>query len=165
MFCPNCGANNSTEQKFCRSCGLELEKIVQSLAEQKPSTVNASLQKRKDLFDRLGVFSLSAFLVLGFSYLFYKVIYYKLILFGANVLEAFALAFLFIFGLLAVFFFNYYKLVGNNPVNHRLSENDNELKTRDTAKLLEEKSFEPIGSVTENSTEFLYTESKARKLQ
>ncbi len=88
----------------------------------------------------------------------------KLILFGANVLEAFALAFLFVFGLLAVFFFNYHKLVGGNSVNTRLSEINEELKAKDTAKLLEVKPFEPIGSVTENSTEFLYTKMKTQKL-
>jgi len=164
MFCPNCGKENSSEQKFCRSCGLELGKIVQSLVEQKPSKANASLQKRKELFDKLGLFSLGSFALLGISFLFYKAVYYKLILFGANVLEAFALAFLFVFGLLAVFFFNYHKLVGGNTINTRLSEINEELKAKDTAKLLEEKPFEPIGSVTENSTELLYTESKTRKL-
>ena len=30
MYCPNCGKTNSPEQRFCRSCGLGLEKIVQS---------------------------------------------------------------------------------------------------------------------------------------
>lgn len=38
MYCPNCGKTNSEEQKFCRSCGLSLEKVLQSLVEQRPST-------------------------------------------------------------------------------------------------------------------------------
>lgn len=164
MFCPNCGKENSSEQKFCRACGLELEKILQSLVAQNPLKSNASLRKRKELFDRLGVFSLSSFLLLGFSFLFYKVIYYKLILFGAGVLEAFALAFLFFFGLLTVFFFNYQKLFGENFVNSPISrELEEETTAKETAKLLEEKLFEPAGSVTENSTELLYAENKTKK--
>ncbi len=42
----------------------------------------------------------------------------------------------------------------------------NELaEKQDTAKLLEEKPFEPVGSVTENSTELLFVENKTTKLQ
>lgn len=47
MFCPNCGSNNSTNQKFCRSCGLGLENIAQSLVEQLPVKSDESIEKRR----------------------------------------------------------------------------------------------------------------------
>ena len=31
MFCPNCGKDNSNEQKFCASCGTNLEAVAQAL--------------------------------------------------------------------------------------------------------------------------------------
>lgn len=34
MHCPNCGTEASLSQKFCRSCGLSLEKVPQLLGEQ-----------------------------------------------------------------------------------------------------------------------------------
>ena len=34
MHCPNCGTAAAAEQKFCRSCGLELQAISQLVAQQ-----------------------------------------------------------------------------------------------------------------------------------
>src|ERR1700730_2292131 len=34
MYCPNCGKENSYEQRFCRSCGLSLQTIPQALANE-----------------------------------------------------------------------------------------------------------------------------------
>ncbi len=36
MHCPNCGAESSARQKFCRACGLSLERFAQLLAELLP---------------------------------------------------------------------------------------------------------------------------------
>jgi hypothetical protein len=34
MFCPNCGNENSSEQRFCRLCGLRLEVISQAIQQE-----------------------------------------------------------------------------------------------------------------------------------
>ena len=34
MHCPNCATKASGEQKFCRSCGLRLEKVYQLLSDE-----------------------------------------------------------------------------------------------------------------------------------
>jgi len=34
MYCPNCGKENSVEQRFCRSCGLSLLTISRALAHE-----------------------------------------------------------------------------------------------------------------------------------
>ena len=53
MYCPNCGKPNSAEQRFCRSCGLSLEKTVESLAEQLPAiALDKGIRERKQKIDR-----------------------------------------------------------------------------------------------------------------
>jgi hypothetical protein len=41
MHCPDCGARATANQKFCRSCGFSLEKVVQLLAEQPSLTASS----------------------------------------------------------------------------------------------------------------------------
>ena len=32
MLCPNCGTKTTTEHKFCRNCGMNLEPVSRALA-------------------------------------------------------------------------------------------------------------------------------------
>ena len=64
MFCPNCGAKTSVEQKFCRACGLGLEKIALSITEQIPTRADDSLPSfpsEKERLERWGMVALSVF--------------------------------------------------------------------------------------------------------
>lgn len=73
MYCPNCGNKNSEGQNFCRSCGLGLEKIAQSLTEQLPTVAVKSLQERQERLERIGVASLSVFGLSLVGFLLYNI--------------------------------------------------------------------------------------------
>ena len=155
MFCPSCGGENRREQNYCRNCGLKLDAITQAVAEQRPSTEYAELQRRKELFEKLGLFSLSVAALIALGLLLAKVTYYKLILFGPEVLFWAAFGALVLFGLLSVFFFNYPKVMMNfDKVNPRLNTAD-PAAADPPQKLIEDRPFEPVPSVTENTTDLL----------
>jgi hypothetical protein len=167
MYCPNCANNIETDQKFCRYCGLKIGSIVQIVNEQNPDNEFLVLQKRKESFEKLGVFALVCFGSIGISYLFYKIIYYKMILFGENVIFWSAVLAFIIFGLAAVFFFNYPKFFMNEKLSalkEKMAESETNQISIPTGKLLSESRFEPA-SVTENSTELLAVENKTRKFE
>jgi hypothetical protein len=166
MFCPNCGANNSTEQKFCRSCGLNLEKTAESLLEQIPSAESANLLKQKRLLEKFGNFAFSGFatiLLLGISILVF-VVFNKMILTGENVLLGLFLISFIIFAVFSLVwvFLNESIKDKKQKINPELVK---EFEKKDTARLLEDKRFEPVPSVAEETTDLLYTESKTRKLE
>ena len=164
MFCPNCGADNRSEQNYCRSCGLKLDSISRSVAEQFPSVEYAKLQKKKERFEKLGLASLAVTGAIGLGMILSKAAYYKLILFGPEVLLWSAFGALALFGLLSVFFFNYPKLfLKFEKVNPRLSPQQNSTAPHTTNKLIADRPFEPVPSVTENSTELLLVPDKVRR--
>lgn len=160
MFCPNCGGNNSTDQKFCRSCGLSLEKIAQSLVEQLPAKSAESIEERRDKIEKLGVVALagSGAIVLGF--LFYLIIV-KMILEQGKLWPGIALLMLFISGLLAVVFLNYASSLKETAAKRQLRQRRESLQGEATGKLLNEPHLEPLPSVTERTTELLYAEKKS----
>ena len=167
MFCPNCGANNSTEQKFCRSCGLNLEKTAESMLEQIPSAESAKFLKRERNLEKFGNIALGGFgivLLTGIIAIIYLIIT-KVILSGNSIFGGIMLIAFIIFASLSLAYVAF-----NEDLKERKQKTNPTLKNelaekQDTAKLLEEKPFEPVGSVTENSTELLFVENKTTKLQ
>jgi zinc-ribbon domain len=160
MYCPNCGKTNSEEQKFCRSCGLSLEKVVQSLFEQLPATdVDKNLRERQrkvELWAKVfgtGIASLFALLVLWGTI-------YKTIIEEGKV--AIGLGFLaFIVGAVALIVLMLYR-ESLLKASKRPLPKPEPSPPADTAKLLPEPSFEPIPSVTERTTDLLSVERKKR---
>ena len=61
MFCPNCGAKNSSEQKFCRSCGMNLEQTALDLADQFGAVRDVSSQSIDRFFENLGKVAFGGF--------------------------------------------------------------------------------------------------------
>lgn len=167
MFCPNCGANNSTEQKFCRSCGLNLEKTAENLLLQIPSAESAKLLKRERNLEKFGNIVFGGFgvvLLVGIIAIIYLIIT-KVILSGNSVFGGIMLIAFVIFAALSLAY-----VVFNEDLKERKQKANpalaNELaEGKETGKLLEEKPFEPVPSVTENTTDLLYAERKTRKLE
>lgn len=164
MYCPNCGTKGSAEQKFCRSCGLGLEKIAQSLGEQLPATLDESLDVRKNKLERMGVAALSVFGVGVLSLILYLVGYKLMFTQGRLLAGLGILAFILIAGcgILSVILFEKANEVEATKNKHRLQPSKELSKEETSPKLLPEALFEPLPSVTERTTELLFAEKKIR---
>ena len=158
MYCPNCGKTNSAEQKFCRSCGLSLEKAVQSLAEQLPGLeLNKNLQDRQRRIDRWLIILAASGISLFVAAILWAVIY-KIIILKGEVVEG-SLFLVFVLGLIAFALLALYRdSLTKASGKHQLIKT--ELRTAVDTAQLPESQFEPIPSVTERTTELLAVEKK-----
>jgi zinc ribbon protein len=162
MFCPNCGAKTSIEQKFCRACGLGLEKIALSLTEQLPTRPDENLLSQKERLERIGLALLSVF-GLGVLFLILYGIVYKLMITQGKFLTALVSLGLLIMagcGLLSTILFAKAKEAGEAAGKRRIETKDAAVFATPTKELLTEGNFEPVPSVTDRTTELLYAEKK-----
>jgi hypothetical protein len=162
MYCPNCGKQTGTDQKFCRACGLGLDKIAQSLGEQLPARVDETLLARKERMEKLGVAALSVF-GLGLLSILVYMIGEKLLakgnLFEALVILGFAI--MFACGLVSVFLFARAKELGDEATKRQLPTSTEQ--NSPTRELLAEGRMEPVPTVTERTTELLFAEKRDKK--
>lgn len=160
MFCPHCGKTNSAEQKFCRSCGLSLEKVAQSLAEQLPAAEsNKGLQDRQRTIERaLSIVLGGAFTVFVGAILWTLV--YKIIIVKGEVLQGLMFLGLFLSLMIALLLVIYRESLREKLTRGKLSQTTSPL-VEPTGELLPEGNLEPIPSVTERTTELLNAEREA----
>ncbi|HRH45016.1 MAG TPA: zinc ribbon domain-containing protein [Pyrinomonadaceae bacterium] len=165
MFCPNCAKENSTEQKFCRSCGLNLERISESLLEQLPNTNSIPPSKIAKFFETLGKVGfggLFGVLIVG-VFILVGTLINKFILSGQTdkiIMGSFFII-LFISAFFGLAYVVYQEYLKDKKKNSRPIMQE-QIESKDTAKLLEEKPFEPIQTVTEETTNLLFVEAKTK---
>ncbi|HWN09692.1 MAG TPA: zinc ribbon domain-containing protein [Pyrinomonadaceae bacterium] len=162
MYCPNCANKVSLDQRFCRSCGLALDKIAQSLGEQLPTTVSENLLAKKDKLERLGVAALSVFGLGVLGLILYGIVYQMMIMRGRILggLALLGLVILGVCGLLSVVLFEKAEELKKTATQHRLPQPAELPEPATTAKLLPESHLEPLPSVTERTTDLLFAEKK-----
>ena len=167
MYCPNCGANNTTEQNFCRSCGLNLEETAKSLLLQIPSAESAKLLRHEKAIERFGNFALGGLGVVGLLAITAGIWYLvtKFMVTGTNIFAAILLISFFVFAFLSLIF-----VIFNEGLKEKKAKfkpaGENELAApKTTGKRLEEKPFEPIGSIVEDSTKLLAVEIKTKEFK
>lgn len=165
IFCPNCGANNNIEHNFCRFCSLHLQETTASLTAQLSSGKNAGQLKNLEWIKRLSDLSTSG---LFFSAVPAIIIYFYTVFTGtpyAGVKVFYALFVIFLVLESVMFYLRRTNTLGYaEEMDRRSALTQNRLEKRETAKLLEDKPFEPAASITENTTDLLYAEQKTQKL-
>ena len=157
MYCPNCGNQNSADQKFCRSCGLGLQKIADSLSEQRPTKRDMSLQQKKERFEKLGLAALSIFGAGLVVPILYSILYTTMWTQGNIVKGLGMLAILLVLacGVLSAILFAKANEVKEKSAK-RPSQEPVELKSADTRELPEHAAPQtPQFSVVDRTTELL----------
>jgi len=166
MHCPSCGVTASTDQKFCRACGLSLEKVPGLLAEQLQTIEHGQIKKvpERPLWFEIEnwgrlvvVIGLTAFIPLGLGTGVY------LLLRSGNTLGALGLivvgAFL-VFGALPLAWGEYLR---KSSAGQHSKESGTLKPAGSPTKALEGSEMEPVPSVTEKTTELLELPTSPRK--
>lgn len=155
LFCPSCGTSNSTDQSFCRSCGLNLEKTADSLFEQMPASVDSKLSRRSEAIERFGDFAFTGFAivvviaVLGILY----AIVTKMILSGSQPYSGTLLAAFIVFAGLALGYVFLRESMDDAERQDRAPPPRTGLDAaEDRIFLPEDRAFEPVPSVVESTT-------------
>lgn len=165
MFCPNCGKTFSSDLKFCRSCGLNLETVADSLREQIPERELANLKQAERRLDIYGSFVFKGFgtvVLIGVMALVYVILDTFVFSGRSPILGSFFILFI-IFAVLSLSW-----VVMNQSLEEKRAKIRGgapfELGAEvETPKSLPEPISEPIASVIEETTESLSARQNTRK--
>jgi hypothetical protein len=108
MYCPNCGASNSTEQNFCRACGMQLGEISTALLAQASATSNDKLARSSQTIERvgkIGLYGLGGICTVATASVAFLIVY-RAIVYGGNAFALFVPLF-WIFGTISILYLMY----------------------------------------------------------
>jgi hypothetical protein len=170
MFCPNCATKTEAGQKYCRACGLSVEKLAGLISEQLPAgaleratpgEVAALLRRRRRVERLLAGIGLAGGGVFVVSLI--ATIIYKIILDRGAILQGLGFLAFILAAVAALVLVFYRESLTESLAARGVSEGDAkrlEGGAAATGKLLPESRFEPVPSVTDRTTELLAAEPK-----
>ena len=161
MHCPRCGTSATVDQQFCRSCGLNLEKVAELIGEEllapNSETANdlARLRERQQKLEQWG--GIVALSTVGIMFLTLVVIIIRGMILGTTAIlpGAFFIA-LVIIASVMVWLLSSAKSLKDKLAARPLTASS-QIKAKDTQELYPYR--EPVESITDRTTELL-NESK-----
>lgn len=166
MYCPNCAKAAPSGQKFCRSCGFNLERTSELLAEQLSGNPSIELRRQEQALEKFGNVVFTGFGIvgaIGIAALIYAVLS-RFVLSGTQPLVGLLLAAILLFAAPALAYVFWRESLRAKRANiEPFQPNEIDL-TKNVRELDAETSFMPAQSVVESTTELLLVENKTRKL-
>jgi predicted lipid-binding transport protein (Tim44 family) len=168
MLCPNCGTTTTTEHKFCRHCGMNLEPVSRALAAHLSLGGVAAVAVERGTAlareaERRNVRRLTGGLAAGFLVVLFGVLLMAFTPNPAFGILGFASAVIGIVASLAAIFSTLRRaadgVVAETPTTHA----PDVTAAAETGRLLHESTFKPVPSVTERTTDLLGVEARRRK--
>jgi len=156
MHCPRCGTNATVGQQFCRSCGLNLEKVAELLGDEpaEPSSLvdqRARLRERALKFEHWG--GIAGLVTFGLILLTMIVVVISQMIMKGRVIPGVLMILLAIGAAVMGLFQTYSKSLKEKLANPRLPRAPDLLKSDETRKL--DAYREPVPTVTDRTTELL----------
>jgi predicted lipid-binding transport protein (Tim44 family) len=159
MLCPNCGTRTTTEHKFCRNCGMNLEPVSRALAAHL-SHGGAAAAAAARASERRAVRRMTRGLMAGVLVVVFGVLLMLLPGRGFQMLGVLSALIGIVAALAAVF--STLRAAGEAPAY--MAPHVPDPAASPTGRLLEEQTFEPVpASVTERTTDLLGVEVEERR--
>lgn len=159
MHCPNCGTRTASEQKFCRACGMALDKVAQILAEQRPEVIEDELIRRRKEKVELALTLLVGGVVSTLVVVIIWAIIFKVMIGRGEMLKGGIFLTFIVGGLLALALLLYRESLLEREAK-RAAPSQTQLPPAPGTRGLPEPSFEPVPSVTDRTTELLAAERR-----
>ena len=158
MLCPNCGTRTTTEHKFCRNCGMNLEPVSLALAAHLSHGGAAAALAAREA-ERRAVRRMTRGLTAGVAVVLFGVLMMLVPGRGFQILGLWSALIGIVAALAAVF--SSLRAAVEAPAYTAAHAPDTPAPP--TGRLLEEQTFEPVpASVTDHTTELLGVEVKER---
>lgn len=135
MFCPNCAKFNDSGQKYCRKCGIGLERLIKLYDEELSRIAADGPGFSERFFRRLGTGTLSAFGAVGFGFIFALAVDYKFRIFGAEMMAWFGVFGFLLLGALSILFFGLSSYASSRRLSAAADSGGEELSGQGDAEL------------------------------